>query len=91
MVRIYVVGGAGSGKTTLAKWAGAHLGCPVAHFDDLFFRHDARGGRAVSVAGHVAVAPRDAPTGADAGDGRAVSIAEREQIMRDWRDKPCWV
>jgi hypothetical protein len=35
--RVYIVGAAGSGKTTLAGQLGARLGCPVAHLDRVFF------------------------------------------------------
>ncbi len=34
MVRAYVVGGGGSGKTTLGNVLGQRLGCPVVHLDD---------------------------------------------------------
>ncbi|HEX2185227.1 MAG TPA: hypothetical protein VHN78_06960 [Chloroflexota bacterium] len=37
MVRIYVLGGGGSGKTTLARRLGARLACPVYHLDDVLF------------------------------------------------------
>jgi adenylate kinase family enzyme len=34
MVRIYVLGGGGSGKTTLAAALARRLGCPAVHLDD---------------------------------------------------------
>jgi thymidylate kinase len=37
MARVYVLGGGGSGKTTLARRLGARLRCPVMHLDDTFF------------------------------------------------------
>jgi adenylate kinase family enzyme len=33
MARVYVLGGAGSGKTTVAALLGKQLGCPVVHLD----------------------------------------------------------
>lgn len=38
MKRILIIGSAGAGKTTLARYLGQHLALPVVHLDQLFWR-----------------------------------------------------
>ena len=43
--RIHIIGGAGSGKTTLARTLGARLDLPVYHLDKIYLEHESQAER----------------------------------------------
>lgn len=47
--RIHIIGGAGSGKTTLARTLGARLDLPVYHLDEIYLGHGSQAERLLDV------------------------------------------